>query len=41
MLYPGVHLYEHEYKLIHTLASNIDEFYSALENKAEFHRFED
>ena len=41
MLYPDVHIYEHEYKLIRELSFNINAFYSALEKIAEFRRFED
>jgi len=41
MLYPDVHPYDHENKLIRELASKIEIFYSALEKIAEFRCFED
>jgi hypothetical protein len=40
MLYPEIHIHDQGYKQIHTLASNIGDFYSALGEKAEFRRFE-
>ena len=41
MLYPNVHPYDNENKLIRELASKIEIFYNALEKIAEFRCFED